>query len=311
MSDRTIEKHTVAQHAARIEAAYKKTGDAFFELVIAVKEASDELGEKTFRKELADQLSISKGTLSKLLHIGGCAVLIRRKDSLPPTLTTLYALAQTHSVLVDAYGQHKADEELGEILEDVDKKTEAKDIQDALKQAKQRAATALRKDKVKAEGASDKWHLSPKAGPEGVTTFAHLIETEAAFRTVFMVPPPEVLDWALDAAVFLDRDMNAKFPVRDMLASAREETIQGFVYCPASRIYAGLRFLQAAGFHFKDIFSPAIGTKGFDLLRDHKVLLRGERGPASEPTCQWRPKLPHFWRTKIPQSGGLGDQPAT
>ncbi len=61
MSNRTIEKHTIAEHAARIEAAYKKTGDAFFELVIAVKEACDELGEKTFRKELADQLSISKG----------------------------------------------------------------------------------------------------------------------------------------------------------------------------------------------------------------------------------------------------------
>ena len=54
-------------------------------------------------------------------------------------------------------------------------------------------------------------------------------------------------------------------------------------------------------------FDEADGERDFDDALEH---VAQKVAVAEVAACQWRPKFPHFRRTKIPQFGGLGDQPA-
>jgi hypothetical protein len=283
MATQLAPHHSVSDHVARIEEAYKKTSESFFELVLAVKAARDDLGKNTFQKELAQRLSFSEATLSRLLEIGDCALLIKHQESLPPTLNTLYALAQIHSALAKTYDHPKAEEEFKKVLNDVDKKTEASDLEEILKQAKHTAAAASKKQGEEKVAGPSKTGAPDDLGAQGFHSLAALVDNRAVFRTVFIDPSDAVLKWAAGSGVFTE-DIAKRHPIAALSEPPQGETTQGFVYCAASHIDAGLKLLVAAGFHFKDVFSPSSGTKGFDLLQSEKVVLRGERGTPSKPT---------------------------
>ncbi len=278
-----VPTHNVAQHVARIEAAFKRASEAYFELVLAIKDARDDLGEVTFQKQLAHQLSISEPTLSKILRIADDPLLLKRHDSLPPTVNTLYTLAQTHAALVQAHGAKQGDEEFKELLDSVNKKTEAAEAAEYLKKARKEAASASKKQREEKVLA-----VSGSSAPEGkgtqeLTSLSALLQAKEVYRTIFINPPDDVLKWAADNGVFTE-DIANRYPIADLRAPSRTETVQGFVYCAARHIDAGLKLLAAAGFQFRDVFSPSSGVKGFNLLRSEKVLLRGERGVPSHPT---------------------------
>ena len=86
-----LSTHSVSEHVARIEAALDRTREALFKVIVAVKEARDDLGEETFNKELAHQLSIPYATVIKYLKIAADPFLLKRQDSLPATMNTLCA----------------------------------------------------------------------------------------------------------------------------------------------------------------------------------------------------------------------------
>jgi len=278
-----LSTHSVSEHVAKIENALNLTKQALFKVIAAIKEARDDLGEETFQKELAHQLSISETVLTKYLKIADDPILLRRQESLPPTVTTLYELALTHSELVKTHGAPQGEAEFKELLDSVNKKTEAAEIADYLKKVRKEAAAAAKKQReekvLSVSGAS----TSEGKATQELTSLSALVKEKAVFKTIFINPPADVLKLAADIGVFVE-ELAGRYPIADLRAPSQGETVQGFVYCTASHIQAGLKLLTAAGFVFRDVFSPSSGAKGFELLRSEKVLLRGERGAPAHPT---------------------------
>jgi hypothetical protein len=221
--------------------------------------------------------------LSKYLKIADDPLLLKRQESLPPTVNTLYELAQTHAELLKTHGSKQGEAEFKELLDSVNKKTEAAEIAEYLKKVRKEAAAAAKKQREeKVLSVSGTKAVEGKAAQE-LTSLSALVKAKAVFKTIFINPPADVLKLAADIAVFVE-EIAERYPIAELRAPSHGETVQGFVYCNASHIQAGLKLLTAAGFAFRDVFSPSSGAKGFELLRSEKLLLRGERGAPTHPT---------------------------
>jgi len=278
-----ISKTLLSQHVKSIETALMNARGAFFEVVMTIKSAKEDLGEDILQKELATRLSISPSTLSKYLRIADCNLILKNQDNLPSTLTTLYSLAQTHSELVKAEGSIKAEIAFKKLLEKINKKTEANDVAPLLKKAKERASKFIKlKRETKILGLSNSKACDTNK-INSITCLSEVINHNTRYRTIFINPPSDIMKWASDGGVFAS-DIDERYPIAELRAPSSNKTVQGFIYCQAREIDGGLKFLRAAGFEYRDIFFPSSGMIGFDLIRDEKILIRGERGHPTRPT---------------------------
>jgi hypothetical protein len=298
--------HSVTEHVARIEAALDRAREALFKVIVAVKEARDDLGEETFNKELAHKLSISPAVLSKYLKIAENPFLLKRQESLPPTVNTLYELAQAHAELVKVRGAHQGETEFKELLDSVNKKTESAEILEYLKKIRKEASSAAKKQREEKVLAVSGASPAADAAPSNVTSLADLVKAKEVFKTIYIDPPDSVIKLASDIGVFVE-ELAERYPIAELRAPSQGETVQGFVHCKASEIQAGLKLLNAAGFTFRDVFSPSSGVKGFDLLRGDKLLLRGERGAPTHPMLTSQVDATDAGAVKIAQE--LGGSP--
>jgi hypothetical protein len=265
-------------HVAQIEAALAKTRNALFEVVLAIRDARDALDQDVFQKDLAARLSISPSTLTKYLKIADCAPLMRQQKRLPPTLTTLYDLAQLHGRLIKTYGETEGQNRFRTLLSSnrIGLATEAQDIAPLLHQIKQRADLVLKKKREK-----DILLLARETVPQksvrSFITMKELLAFKAVFRTILMTPPEGLLHKWNDEGFFVSQ-IAEDYPVADLRAPSQAETVQGFVYCRSELIVGGLKLLSAAGFTFRDIFVPYQPNTGFVCFGSERIILRGERG---------------------------------
>ncbi len=272
----------INQHVRHIETAITNTRFALFDLIKAIKDARDDLGDDVFNNELADKLSISQSTLSKYLRIANCTPLIKRQKSLPPTLTTLYSLVQTHSKLVKVEGADKADESFNKVLQKLSPLSEAKDVAPFLKKASERWKKKNqnnREVKILSLSASDTSYVK---GSTKIEPLSKIFSGDKKYRTIFISPTPQLIKDACNHGV-LSSDIAEQYPIADLRAPSTAITVQGFVYCAANQIDGGLKILNACGFEFRDIIVPCNGDQGFNLLNRDKILIRGERGAENHP----------------------------
>ena len=123
-------------------------------------------------------------------------MLLKRQEFLPPTVNTLYELAQTHAELVKTHGSKQGEAEFKELLDSVNKKTEAAEIADYLKKLRKEAAAAAKKQREeKVLSVTGTKALEGKAAQE-LTALSALVRDKAVFKTIFINPPPDVLKLA-------------------------------------------------------------------------------------------------------------------
>jgi hypothetical protein len=272
------ERDRVGFHVSQIEDALGKAQEARFGVIAAINDAYEELGDDVFQKELAKRLGISAPQLTKYIKIAKCSPLIVRADKLPETFTTLYDLTRLRTEYVKAYGEQSGDKRFENYLEKhVDPTTEARKIADAIARVKSVSSRA-KKEKREEDLLTLGENKLPSSATEMVAmSFRQLIERRDVFRTLFIAFEEKDLRWAAQPDVFVSQ-IEERFPIAKLRAPSVKETVAGFVLCPARLIDGGLKLLEAAGFEFRDFFSPSLGASGFELLRDHEVMLRGERG---------------------------------
>ena len=275
-------------HVARIQSALGRTREAFFDLVLAIKDAADQLDIDVFQKDLARRLSMPPSTLSKFLMIAECAPLLKRQRSLPPALTTLYDLARLHGILTKVYGDSDGRKRFEGLLTSkrIGPATEAREIAPLIQEAKQRASHAASKKRERAilTLGSDSIAVTAKS----IKTLKQLLASRVVFRTILMTPSRKLLHGWSDDGFFVSQ-IAESYPIADLRAPSQAETVQGFVYAPSDMIDAGLKLLSASGFKFRDFFVPHQPIEGFVRFGGEMVLLRGERGQplsfsASKPT---------------------------
>lgn len=275
----------INQHVKQIEAALSNARTAFFELIMAVKKARDDLGDEFLQNELADRLSISPSTLTKYLKIADCDPIIKKQKTLPPTLTTLYSLVLTHNTLIKVDGEDKADKAFYRVLEKVNVTSEANDVAPHLKKARERLANINKINREKKLLSLSASETQSSIETSSMGSLQKLLDSNKTFRTIFIDPPKSVIDWASKSGIFAN-DIDEKYHLADLRAPSTKTTVEGFVYCPAHQIDGGLKLLDAAGFEYRDIIVPCFGPDGFEYLRNEKVLIRGERGVPNRKTIE-------------------------
>lgn len=269
----------VGFHAKQIESALVQAQEARFEVIARINAAFNELGEDVFQKELAVRLGISAPQLTRYVKIGQCSALLERSEKVPETLTTLYELTRLKTEMVKAYGEKTGARRFEEFLDkNINTTTEAKKVADAIAKVK---AVSNKAKKSKRE--EDLLSLEDKSLPVrslGAVTqmsFSRLVEKKAVFKTIFIDIGGEALKWASQQDIFA-MNIADRYPIADLRAPSVAESVMVFVLCRADLIDGGMKFLDASGFEYRDMFSPSSGSSGYELLREHEVLLRGERG---------------------------------
>lgn len=279
MSGKSIAKRDrVGFHVTQIEDALRKAQEARFGVIAAINDAYEELGDDVFQKELAVRLGISAPQLTKYIKIAKCSPLIVRADKLPETFTTLYDLTRLRTEYVKAYGDKVGANRFEEYLDKhVTPTTESRKVGETLAKVK-----AVSRKTRKAKREEDLLSLEEKQVPvvktkTRITSFSALIKDRAVFRTLFIALDEKHVRWAAQHDVF-PSEIAERFPLADLRAPSVKESVMGFVLCPARLIDGGLKLLEASGFEFRDLFSPSYGSGGYEHLKDHEVIIRGERG---------------------------------
>lgn len=269
----------VGFHAEQIGAALIRAQEARFEVIARINAAYSELGEDVFQKELAVRLGMSAPQLTRYVKIGQCNPLLDRSDKVPETLTTLYELTRLQTEMVKAYGEKPGSRRFEEFLDKhVNPTTEAKKISDAIAKVKAVSSKAKR-----AQREEDLLTLNDNSLPKRSLatvkplSFSQLLEKKSVFKTIFIDIGDEALRWSARQGVFA-MDVAEKYPIADLRSPSVAETVMGFVLCRADLIDGGIKLLEASGFEYRDLFSPSSGSSGYELLREHEVVLRGERG---------------------------------
>lgn len=279
MARKSIAKRDrVGFHVSQIEDALRRAQEARFGVIAAINDAYEELGDDVFQKELATRLGISAPQLTKYLKIAKCSPLIVRADKLPETFTTLYDLTRLRTEYVKAYGEKSGEKRFEDYLEKhVEPTTEARKVADAIAKVKSVGSKAKKEKREEDLLSLGESKIPASAIKLVATSFRQLIEKGDVFRTIFIALDEKDLRWAAQPDVFVS-EIEERLPIAKLRAPSVKETVSGFVLCPARHIDGGLKLLEAAGFEFRDFFSPSFGASGFELLRDHEVMLRGERG---------------------------------
>ena len=269
----------VGFHAEQIGAALIRAQEARFEVIARINAAYSELGEDVFQKELAVRLGMSAPQLTRYVKIGQCNPLLDRSDKVTETLTTLYELTRLQTEMVKAYGEKPGSRRFEEFLDKhVNPTTEAKKISDAIAKVKAVSSKAKR-----AQREEDLLTLNDNSLPKRSLatvkplSFSQLLEKKSVFKTIFIDIGDEALRWSARQGVFA-MDVAEKYPIADLRSPSVAETVMGFVLCRADLIDGGIKLLEASGFEYRDLFSPSSGSSGYELLREHEVVLRGERG---------------------------------
>lgn len=268
----------VQKHVKNITLALNKAHEARFEVIRLIKLAYDDLGKDSFQQDLAIQLSISPPTLSKYLQIANCTPLIERVNSLPDTFTTLYDLTRLRNELIKTHGEKIGEKRFSEYLDKhVDTNTESNQIVENIKKV-----VSVSRNKKKKEREDGLLEFSGNTVYNDkikgrIYQLEELIKNKKTFRTILMNPPLEHLRWMDDPSIY-SSDIADKYQIADLRSPSVKETVQGFVYCPANYISAGLKLLEASGFEYRDLFFVSIGTEGFEHQSKQKIILRGERG---------------------------------
>ena len=276
---------TINYHAGEINKAVLAVKTSFFELITAIKVARDQLGDEVFQSELASKLSMSQSTLTKYIKIAECEALMRNTKHLPPTLTTLYDLTLLRSQMVKAFGETTAEHKFATVVSKLSPTTEANEIAPLITKAKEAVSKKLKRKReqqiLDLDSASSK-HTTKETK---ITPWGRVLNSKVVYKTVFMNPSDKTLGWIGDTGVFL-HEIAERYPVADLRAPSQTETVQGFIYCSANLIHAGLKLLAASGFNYRDIFFPGSGLDGFELLQRQKILIRGERGAKERVSMQ-------------------------
>ena len=106
---------TFREHLERILVERDKIRDGVFGMSYAIVEAIDQLGEQT-QDELALELNMTKGTMSKWIAIGRHKTLQNNSDKCPNTFGALYQLTTLDKQLQLNYGEEKGKKKFEEIF---------------------------------------------------------------------------------------------------------------------------------------------------------------------------------------------------
>ena len=253
--------------------------EGLIEFVIAMRNAYEQLPDKTFQNEIGKRLDMKKSVLSKWLSISTSDFIVDNLRNLPTSFSSLYTLTLIEKKYKQLFGKLN---ELDTLVESkqIHTWTERSDLELILKRITQQIRIEEQQKRQDAIMSLDEGNLSSRISSKTIDEY---LSDKERFRSFVVCPDEMQMQRWSDVGLF-QIDIAEEFPLHDLRTPSVAETVSCFVRVKMNRIDTGIKLLNAWGFSYRDIIVPPSTNSYCSILDEEYVLLRGERGQAKNLT---------------------------
>ena len=264
---------SIEEHVQRINQARDKVQIGIFEMAESITEAVKQLEGRQI--ELAQQLGMSKGTLSKWVSIGSNRIIMNMRQEAPSSFNSLYQLSSLDNQYVKYYGEKEGEKKFVELFENK-KITALSDRIDIAKIIKNHKKIVKQDNDLEIEQSRQSKLDRTKAIIKSEIKLNVLVKSNLIYNTIIVIPTDDqLLKWKhFQKEEFINTD----YPIGSLENLEKSIFQQCLIKIKLQDIELGLRCLRSWGFDYGDILMPNQPKKGLASMPLEYVLLKGQKG---------------------------------
>jgi len=264
---------SIEEHVQRINQARDKVQIGIFEMAESITEAVKQLEGRQI--ELAQQLGMSKGTLSKWVSIGSNRIIMNMRQEAPSSFNSLYQLSSLDNQYIKYYGEKEGEKKFVELFENK-KITALSDRNDIAKIIKNHKKIVKQDNDLENEQSRQSKLDRTKAIIKSEIKLNVLVKSNLIYNTIIVIPTDDqLLKWKhFQKEEFINTD----YPIGSLENLDKSIFQQCLIKIKLQDIELGLRCLRSWGFDYGDILMPNQPKKGLASMPLEYVLLKGQKG---------------------------------
>jgi hypothetical protein len=264
---------SIEEHVQRINQARDKVQIGIFEMAESITDAVKQLEGRQI--ELAQQLGMSKGTLSKWVSIGSNRIIMNMRLEAPSSFNSLYQLSSLDNQYVKYYGEKEGEKKFVELFENK-KITALSDRNDVAKIIKNHKNIVKQGIDLEIEQSRQSKLDRTKAIIKSEIKLNVLVKSNLIYNTIIVIPTyDQLLKWKhFQKEEFINTD----YPIGSLENLDKSIFQQCLIKIKVQDIELGLRCLRSWGFDYGDILMPNQPKKGLASMPLEYVLLKGQKG---------------------------------
>ena len=264
---------SIEEHVQRINQARDKVQIGIFEMAESITDAVKQLEGRQI--ELAQQLGMSKGTLSKWVSIGSNRIIMNMRQEAPSSFNSLYQLSSLDNQYVKYYGEKEGEKKFVELFENK-KITALSDRNDVAKIIKNHKNIVKQGIDLEIEQSRQSKLDKTKAIIKSEIKLNVLVKSNLIYNTIIVIPTyDQLLKWKhFQKEEFINTD----YPIGSLENLDKSIFQQCLIKIKLQDIELGLRCLRSWGFDYGDILMPNQPKKGLASMPLEYVLLKGQKG---------------------------------
>ena len=264
---------SIEEHVQRINQARDKVQIGIFEMAESITDAVKQLEGRQI--ELAQQLGMSKGTLSKWVSIGSNRIIMNMRQEAPSSFNSLYQLSSLDNQYVKYYGEKEGEKKFVELFENK-KITALSDRNDVAKIIKNHKNIVKQGIDLEIEQSRQSKLDRTKAIIKSEIKLNVLVKSNLIYNTIIVIPTyDQLLKWKhFQKEEFINTD----YPIGSLENLDKSIFQQCLIKIKLQDIELGLCCLRSWGFDYGDILMPNQPKKGLASMPLEYVLLKGQKG---------------------------------
>ena len=264
---------SIEEHVQRINQARDKVQIGIFEMAESITEAVKQLEGRQI--ELAQQLGMSKGTLSKWVSIGSNRIIMNMRQEAPSSFNSLYQLSSLDNQYIKYYGEKEGEKKFVELFENK-KITALSDRIDIAKIIKNHKKIVKQDNDLEIEQSRQSKLNRTKTIIKSEIKLNVLVKSNLIYNTIIVIPTDDqLLKWKhFQKEEFINTD----YPIGSLENLDKSIFQQCLIKIKLQDIELGLHCLRSWGFDYGDILMPNQPKKGLASMPLEYVLLKGQKG---------------------------------
>ena len=264
---------SIEEHVQRINQARDKVQIGIFEMAESITDAVKQLEGRQI--ELAQQLGMSKGTLSKWVSIGSNRIIMNMRQEAPSSFNSLYQLTSLDNQYIKYYGKKEGEKKFVELFENkkITALSERNDVAKIIKNHKNIVKQGI---DLEIEQSRQSKLDRTKAIIKSEIKLNVLVKSNLIYNTIIVIPTyDQLLKWKhFQKEEFINTD----YPIGSLENLDKSIFQQCLIKIKLQDIELGLRCLRSWGFDYGDILMPNQPKKGLASMPLEYVLLKGQKG---------------------------------
>ena len=264
---------SIEEHVQRINQARDKVQIGIFEMAESITDAVKQLEGRQI--ELAQQLGMSKGTLSKWVSIGSNRIIMNMRQEAPSSFNSLYQLTSLDNQYVKYYGEKEGEKKFVELFENkkITASSERNDVAKIIKNHKNIVKQGI---DLEIEQSRQSKLDRTKAIIKSEIKLNVLVKSNLIYNTIIVIPTyDQLLKWKhFQKEEFINTD----YPIGSLENLDKSIFQQCLIKIKLQDIELGLRCLRSWGFDYGDILMPNQPKKGLASMPLEYILLQGQKG---------------------------------